>query len=150
MGRNNPDLKNEMESGYRRQENYQVAQWNRLTCSVIRSNTHSRFPQPKIIQSPSTDNLNPVVFKQLRHLPTKSIPIRYGNYIKAASTDEKRYRVREKNWLRRLRARNKKKKKLPPLPRDHVGDSRIYYKRTYNIDLFDYKVRKLFNVSSIP
>ncbi|PKY50560.1 hypothetical protein RhiirA4_423836 [Rhizophagus irregularis] len=147
MGRNNPDLKNEMESKYRRQDNYvtttrlpnnsvirpyfkqygsltfdivrspqQVARWNRLTCSVIRSNTRSRFSQPKIIQSPSTDNPNPVVFKQLRHLPTKSIPIRYGKYIKAASTDEKRYRVREKNWLRRLRARNKKKKKLPPLP----------------------------------
>jgi hypothetical protein len=52
--------------------------------------------------------------------------------------------------LRRLRARNKKKKKLPPLPTGHVGDPRVYYQRTYNINLFDYKVRKRFDVSSIP
>ncbi|PKY57456.1 hypothetical protein RhiirA4_510000 [Rhizophagus irregularis] len=73
-----------------------------------------------------------------------------GQYIKASTDQEKKFRKREKNRLRRLRSRNKKKKKLPPLPTGHVGDPRLYYQRTYNINLFDYKVRKRFNVSSIP
>ncbi|CAB5380323.1 unnamed protein product [Rhizophagus irregularis] len=49
-----------------------------------------------------------------------------------------------------LYKRNKKKKQLPPLPSGHQGDQRIYYRDTYNINLFDYKVRRRFNVSSIP
>ncbi|CAB4408563.1 unnamed protein product [Rhizophagus irregularis] len=128
----------------------QIARWNRLTCSVIRANHHSSFPQPKIIHTPTTQNPNPVVFKQLRHLPSKNIPFRYGNYIKAGSIEEKKHKVREKNWLRRIRARNKKKKKLPPLLSGHTSDPQIYYKKTYNINLFDYKVRKRFDISSIP
>ncbi|PKY55533.1 hypothetical protein RhiirA4_427586, partial [Rhizophagus irregularis] len=46
---------------------------------------------------------------------------------------------RIKNWLQYVQKRNKKKKQLPPLPPGHQGDQRIYYKDTYNINLFDYK-----------
>ncbi|PKY26782.1 hypothetical protein RhiirB3_528810 [Rhizophagus irregularis] len=42
------------------------------------------------------------------------------------------------------------KKQLPALPSGYQGDQKIYYKDTYNINLFDYKVRRRFNVSSIP
>ncbi|PKY38389.1 hypothetical protein RhiirA4_451375 [Rhizophagus irregularis] len=124
----------------------QIARWNRLTCSVMRSEEHSPFTQPKIIRPPTAQEPDPAVFKQLRHLPTKLIPFRYGRYIKANSTDENG----EKNRLRSLRARNKRKKRSPPLPPGTPGNPRVYYKRTYNINLFDYKVRKRFDVSSIP
>ncbi|PKK57636.1 hypothetical protein RhiirC2_721095, partial [Rhizophagus irregularis] len=105
----------------------------------MQSNEHSLFPQPKIVNQPTADDPDPVVFKQL-HLPARLIPLRLGRYIKASTDKEKEFRKREKNRLRRLRARNKKKKKLPPLPTGHVGDPRVYYQRTYNINLFDYKV----------
>ncbi|CAB4415536.1 unnamed protein product [Rhizophagus irregularis] len=133
LGRDNQDLKHEMESGIGTKDNYatktrnlnetstrpyfkeyrslrfdivrspqQIARWNRLTCSVIRANHHSPFPQPKIIHTPTTQNPNPVVFKQLRHLPSKNIPFRYGNYIKAGSIEEKKHKVREKTVRKRF------------------------------------------------
>ncbi|PKY59820.1 hypothetical protein RhiirA4_482900 [Rhizophagus irregularis] len=57
---------------------------------------------------------------------------------------------RTKNWLRRVKKRNKLKKPLSSLPADFQGDARLYYYNTYNINLFDYKVRRRFNVSSLP
>ncbi|PKK63421.1 hypothetical protein RhiirC2_788934 [Rhizophagus irregularis] len=40
---------------------------------------------------------------------------------------------------------NKLKKYLPSLPSDFTGDAHIYYYKTYNINLFDYKVRCQFD-----
>lgn len=57
---------------------------------------------------------------------------------------------RKKNWLRRIKMRNMQKKQLPPLPPGTPGDLRIFYKNTYNINLFDCKIRRRFDVSSIP
>ncbi|CAB4443201.1 unnamed protein product [Rhizophagus irregularis] len=57
---------------------------------------------------------------------------------------------REKNWLHRTKRRNKKKKSLPPLPPGTPRDPHVYYKNTYNINLFDYEVRRRYDVSSIP
>jgi hypothetical protein len=37
-----------------------------------------------------------------------------------------------------------------PLLPDFRGDPRIYYKNTYNINLFDYNIRRRYDVSSIP
>ncbi|RGB26650.1 hypothetical protein C1646_674628 [Rhizophagus diaphanus] len=45
----------------------------------------------------------------------------------------------EENWLRRIKKRNKKRKRLPHLPPGIPG-IRIYYRTTYNINLFDYKI----------
>lgn len=42
-----------------------------------------------------------------------------------------------------------KKKKLPPLPSGMTGDPKNYYRQTYNINLFDYKVRRRFDINSI-
>ncbi|GBC40336.1 hypothetical protein GLOIN_2v1788639 [Rhizophagus irregularis DAOM 181602=DAOM 197198] len=64
--------------------------------------------------------------------------------------DEIRERRCEKNWIRRNNKRNKQKKLLPPIPPGINGDLRIYYRDTYNINLFDHKVRRRFNVTSIP
>jgi hypothetical protein len=61
----------------------------------MRSNEHSLFPQPKIINQPTADDPDPVVFKQL-HLPTRLIPLRLGRYIKASTDKEKEFRKREK------------------------------------------------------
>lgn len=44
---------------------------------------------------------------------------------------------------------NKKKKQLPPLSPSTPEDPQLFYKSTYNINLFDYKIRRRFNVSSI-
>ncbi|PKY60399.1 hypothetical protein RhiirA4_484058 [Rhizophagus irregularis] len=63
---------------------------------------------------------------------------------------EQQERQRIKNWIRRTRKRNRLKKQLPLLPAGFVGDQRTYYYETYNINLFDYNVRRRFNVSSIP
>ncbi|PKY19484.1 hypothetical protein RhiirB3_432550 [Rhizophagus irregularis] len=113
----------------------QIVRWNHLTCSVMRSKEHSPFIQPKIIHPSTVHEPDPVVFKQLRHLPTKLIPLRHGHYIKASSVKEKRFRKWEKNWLHQLHTCNKKKKKLPPLPPGHVEDPHH---------------QKRFDVSSIP
>ncbi|PKC59183.1 hypothetical protein RhiirA1_400140 [Rhizophagus irregularis] len=61
-----------------------------------------------------------------------------------------RERRRIKNWIRRTKKRNRLKKQLPPLPAGFVGDQRTYYYDTYNINLFDYNIRRRYNVSRIP
>jgi hypothetical protein len=37
-----------------------------------------------------------------------------------------------------------------PLPPDFHGDAQIYYQTTYNINLFDYNIRRQYDISSLP
>ncbi|GBC49638.2 hypothetical protein GLOIN_2v1478203 [Rhizophagus irregularis DAOM 181602=DAOM 197198] len=55
-----------------------------------------------------------------------------GRYDPRHNPDSKKDKRREKNWLRT------------------PGDPRIYYRDTYNINLFDYKVRRRFDVRKLP
>ncbi|CAB4415538.1 unnamed protein product [Rhizophagus irregularis] len=43
----------------------QIARWNHLTSSVIRVKEYNPFTPPKIIQVPTAQDSDPVVFKQL-------------------------------------------------------------------------------------
>jgi hypothetical protein len=86
-----------------------------------------------------------VVFKQIQHLPEKTTNEFLVNLLKIKECfpdHPKQMLRRSKNWLRRVKKRNKLKKPLPPLPPDLRGDPRLFYHRTYNINLFDYKVRR--------
>ncbi|CAB5372147.1 unnamed protein product [Rhizophagus irregularis] len=62
----------------------------------------------------------------------------------------KNIRKRAKNWQRRTKMRNKKKRKLPTLPDNFTGKASTYYFNTHNINLYAYKVRRRFDLSGIP
>lgn len=129
-----------------------MERWNRFTHSTLRQEHKLANTKPYILNEPSSHRPNPIIFKQLQHLPSKyatplyKLPKWHSPQSKEIWKDKKR----AKNWLRRVKKRNKSKKPLPPLPAGTPGDLRFYYLQTYNINLFDYKVRRRFNVSSIP
>ncbi|PKY47361.1 hypothetical protein RhiirA4_462519 [Rhizophagus irregularis] len=81
---------------------------------------HFYWNLPDLHQHQRARIREPVVFKQIQHLPEK--------------------RSDHFDWIRSFRINN-------PIDK---GDQRIYYRDTYNINLFDYKVRRRFNVNSIP
>lgn len=68
----------------------------------------------------------------------------------AIKNKRKIYDARKIGYVRRVKKRNKKKKLLPPIPPGTPGDPRVYLRQTYNINLFEYKVRRRYDVSSIP
>ncbi|PKK63449.1 hypothetical protein RhiirC2_788895 [Rhizophagus irregularis] len=72
-------------------------------------------------------------------LPEKHAHLHKQLYLRHSDELYKRYLKRAKNWRRLNKKCNKLKKQLPPLPPGTPGDPRIYYKTTYNIELFDYK-----------
>jgi hypothetical protein len=112
---------------------------------------HFYWNLPDLHQHQRARIREPVVFKQIQHLPEKRSD--HFDWIRSFRINDpidKAERRRIKNWQRHAHKRNKKKKQLPPLPYDYRGDQRIYYRDTYNINLFDYKVRRRFNVNSIP
>lgn len=125
----------------------QIERWNRLTRSVIKQEHRKGRTKHLLIDQPSRRTPNPVVFKQIHHLPERFVNNPYGAPAIRKKTQLGR---RKKNWLRRIKMRNMQKKQLPPLPPGTPGGPRIFYKNTYNINLFDCKIRRRFDVSSIP
>lgn len=91
----------------------------------------------------------PIRPKQLQHLPVKyamrpkSIQHNHVPYM----ADYVKAKRCKRNWLRRVKKRNKKKKPLPPLPSGTPGDPRLYYLTTYNLNLFQYKIRRQLHPS---
>ncbi|GBC27973.1 hypothetical protein GLOIN_2v1788639 [Rhizophagus irregularis DAOM 181602=DAOM 197198] len=130
------------------------ARWNRLTTSTLKQNHFNRTITPHLLPNSPGQR----VFKTIQHLPYHYkgyTPTKYSDIYKNSSNgfmyfNRQRERQRIKNWIRRTKKRNRLKKQLPPLPAGFVGDQRIYYHDTYNINLFDYNIRRRYNVSSIP
>ncbi|EXX52058.1 hypothetical protein GLOIN_2v1779171 [Rhizophagus irregularis DAOM 181602=DAOM 197198] len=132
----------------------QQARWNRLTMSTLKQNRSNRTITPHLLpNSPGQ-----MVFKTIHHLPHRykgPSPIQRSDIFKNSPNGHMHYallrtRQRIKNWIRRTKKRNRLKKQLPPLPAGFIGDQRTYYYDTYNINLFDYNIRRRYNVSSIP
>ncbi|EXX66769.1 hypothetical protein RirG_120600 [Rhizophagus irregularis DAOM 197198w] len=115
----------------------QIERWNCLTKSTLNHEYYHNKITSIILDTKCVRTPHPALFKQIQHLPEK-----HSGFEK-----RKRHKRRIKNWIRRNRKRNKLKKQFPPLPPGTPGDLRIYtyYKNTYNINLFDYKVRKRFD-----
>ncbi|GBC41354.1 hypothetical protein GLOIN_2v1771106 [Rhizophagus irregularis DAOM 181602=DAOM 197198] len=125
----------------------QIKRWNHLKQSIINSERRIHYNKPYLLRPGHDHYTQSVVFKQLSHVAERgSIHPSY----EGRSNKEKINLKRAKNWLRRIKKRNKLKKSLPPLPPDFNGDPRVFYNNTYHINLFDYKVRRRFNVSTIP
>ncbi|PKY45735.1 hypothetical protein RhiirA4_420081 [Rhizophagus irregularis] len=114
----------------------QLQRWNRLTNGTLNQERQTYKVKPFILNEPEPGLPNPTVFKAIHHLSYKSELQKYETSM-------------EKLGLG-FEERNKKKKKLPPLLPGTTGDLKNYYRQTYNINLFDYKVRRRFDVSSIP
>ncbi|POG72973.1 hypothetical protein GLOIN_2v1828557 [Rhizophagus irregularis DAOM 181602=DAOM 197198] len=132
----------------------QQARWNRFITSTLRRNHSNQTILPLLLpNSPGH-----MVFKTIHHLPDLYIgrsPIQLSDAFKNSPNGLRHYNQiracqRINNWIRRTKKRNRLKKQLPPLPAGFVGDQRTYYYVTYNINLFDYNIRRLYNVSSIP
>ncbi|PKY17673.1 hypothetical protein RhiirB3_488289 [Rhizophagus irregularis] len=130
------------------------ARWNRLTMSTLKQNHSNRTITPHLLpNSPGQ-----MVFKTIHHLLHRykgPSPIQRSDIFKNSPNGHMHYallrtRQRIKNWIRRTKKRNRLKKQLPPLPAGFIGDQRTYYYDTYNINLFDYNIRRRYNVSSIP
>lgn len=125
----------------------QIKCWNRLKQSVIKSEKYSPQTKPYILKESSKNFQNSVVFKQLCHCVERgAVPLTYNHL----SIMEKSTLRQTKNWIRRVKKCNKLKKTLPPLPVDFIGDAHKFYYETYNINLFDYKIRRRFDISNIP
>lgn len=87
--------------------------------------------KPVLTQTPGKD------LEQIYHVRTK-YEHRHIGYISHLDTS---FRLPADLKQTRLCAkRNKKKRSLPSIPSGTPGDSRVYYKHTYNINLFDYKI----------
>lgn len=116
----------------------QIKRWNHLKQSIINSERRIHYNKPYLLRPGRDHYTQSVVFKQLSHVAERgSIHPSY----EGRSNKEKINLKRAKNWLRRIKKRNKLKKSLPPLPPDFNGDPRVFYNNTYHINLFDYKVR---------
>ncbi|PKY58348.1 hypothetical protein RhiirA4_480191 [Rhizophagus irregularis] len=126
----------------------QIKRWNRLTNSIVKTETKTYGDKPFLIKEDNNRGQY-MVFKKIQHLV-----VRPDLNLYTKDEDEKKFdaliRKRAKNWLRRVKKRNKLKKKLPPLPANFTGDARTYYLNTYNINLFVYKIRRHFDVSDLP
>ncbi|PKK68476.1 hypothetical protein RhiirC2_713363 [Rhizophagus irregularis] len=90
---------------------------------------------------------NPTVFKQLQHLPRRPRAVGPPNGLHTASRTAEYSKARKREKI----GSDVLKSAIPALPPGTPGDPRIFYLKTYyNISLFDYKVRRRFDVSSIP
>ncbi|EXX76793.1 hypothetical protein RirG_029840 [Rhizophagus irregularis DAOM 197198w] len=85
---------------------------------------------------------------QIYHLPKRTHD-NIGYIEQCENCANKKLFRSTKNWIRRVKKRNKLKKRLPPLPPDFNSDARLFYYNTYNLNLFNYKVRCHFDVSSL-
>lgn len=127
----------------------QISRWNRLTKSTFISESRKMITKPYILNESSPLCPKPAVFKQLSHVMDRNLPPQYSSNAKKRIELE-HLKSCTKNWLRRTKKWNKLKKQLPLLPENTPGDARLYYYKTYNINLFDYKVQRRFDVSTIP
>ncbi|CAB5389774.1 unnamed protein product [Rhizophagus irregularis] len=119
----------------------QIKWWNRLKFSIFKSERSLGQVKPFLI------NEHSYVYKKIQHAVERS-----SQHIKCnwEIENDKTLRKRIKNWKRRVKMRNKKKKSLPTLPDNFTGNALSFYFNTYNINLFAYKVRRRFDLSGIP
>ncbi|PKB94795.1 hypothetical protein RhiirA5_438024 [Rhizophagus irregularis] len=118
----------------------QIKRWNRLKFSNFKSERALGQVKPFLI------NEHSYVYKKIQHAVERS-----SNHTKDPWEIErdKILRKRAKNWKRRIKMRNKKKKSLPTLPDNFTGNAISYYFSTYNINLNAYKVRRRYDLSGI-
>ncbi|PKY30300.1 hypothetical protein RhiirB3_447318 [Rhizophagus irregularis] len=128
----------------------QIERWKRLTTSVLRHEHNGiSFKNKPFLLNEDKNNSKPyVVFKQIYHLPKRTHD-NIGYIEQCENCANKKLFRSTKNWIRRVKKRNKLKKRLPPLPPDFNSDARLFYYNTYNLNLFNYKVRCHFDVSSL-
>ncbi|PKB94997.1 hypothetical protein RhiirA5_386310, partial [Rhizophagus irregularis] len=120
----------------------QINRWNRLKFSNFKAERSSGQVRPFLINEHSH------VYKKIQHA-VERFPS-YSRKSKLEIESEKLLRKRTKNWKRRTKMRNKKRKPLPSLPANFTGKAISYYFNTHNINLAAYKVRRRYNLSSIP
>ncbi|EXX67549.1 hypothetical protein RirG_113310 [Rhizophagus irregularis DAOM 197198w] len=120
----------------------QINRWNRLKFSNFKAERSLGQVRPFLINEHSH------VYKKIQHAVERFPP--YNRKSKLEIESDKIIRKRTKNWKRRTKMRNKKRKPLPPLPDNFTGKAISYYFNTHNINLAAYKVRRRYNLSSIP
>ncbi|CAB5381435.1 unnamed protein product [Rhizophagus irregularis] len=120
----------------------QINRWNRLKFSNFKAERSLGQVRPFLINEHSH------VYKKIQHAVERFPP--YNRKSKLEIESDKIIRKRAKNWKRRTKMRNKKRKPLPPLPDNFTGKAISYYFNTHNINLAAYKVRRRYNLSGIP
>ncbi|EXX57140.1 hypothetical protein RirG_209980 [Rhizophagus irregularis DAOM 197198w] len=120
----------------------QIKRWNRLKFSNFKAERSLGQVRPFLINEHSH------VYKKIQHAVERFPP--YSRKSKLEIESDKIIRKRTKNWKRRTKMRNKKRKPLPPLPDNFTGKAISYYFNTHNINLAAYKVRRRYNLSGIP
>ncbi|PKY49485.1 hypothetical protein RhiirA4_465504 [Rhizophagus irregularis] len=89
----------------------QIERWKRLTTTVLRQE-HDGFShknKPYLLNEDKSNSKPYVIFKQIHHLPKR----KYDTVDFMEQCENRTNKA--KNWIRRVKKRNKLKKQLPPL-----------------------------------
>ncbi|PKC00180.1 hypothetical protein RhiirA5_428576 [Rhizophagus irregularis] len=117
----------------------QINRWNHLKQHVIKSERQVHYDKPYLLNEQNNPSQQLLVFKQLCHVIERgSTHPSYKGRIDKEKSDLKC----TKNWLRRVKKRNKLKKSLPPLPANFTGDARNFYLDTAKALYNNYILRR--------